>query len=155
MELLDPDSEMTLYNPLWPIRTVSFADPPSYSYPSDGHDCTINRILTAEGSRILGARVSSSVLSRNCVIQSGTFINESIIGQGVVVGHNCRINRAIIDSHNVIPDNTIIGEDPEEDAQNYFVDPSSGIVTVGMPRIPYQKDIDEKSLDSFSWSSFS
>ena len=47
---------MTLYNPLWPIRTVSFADPPSYSYPSDGHDCMVNRVLAAEGSRILGAR---------------------------------------------------------------------------------------------------
>ena len=155
MELLNPDSEMTLYNPLWPIRTVSFADPPSYSYPSNGFNCMVNRILAAEGSRILGAQVDSSVLSRNCVIQSGTHIEESIIGQGVVIGRNCRIKKTIIDSHNVIPDNTVIGEDPEEDARNYFVDPNSGIVILGMPRIPYQKEIDEKSMDSFSWSTFS
>ena len=157
MELLDPLSEMTLYNPLWPIRTVSFADPPSYSYPSGGHNCMVNRVLAAEGSRILGATVSRSVLSRNCVIQSGSVVEESIIGQSVVIGRNCRIKRAIIDSHNFIADNTVIGEDPEEDAKNYFVDPHSGLVTMGMPRTLYQKDgdDDDKATNSFSWSSFS
>ena len=155
MELLTYDSEMTLYNPMWPIRTVSFADPPSYSYPAEGYDCTVNRALMAEGSRILGAKVQSSILSRNCVVQPGASIEESIIGQGVVVGRDCRIKRAIIDSHNYIPDETVIGEDPEADARSYTVDPSSGIVTVGMPRIQYLKDVDEKALDAFSWSTFS
>ncbi|GHS98311.1 glucose-1-phosphate adenylyltransferase [Synergistales bacterium] len=155
MELLSYESEMTLYNPMWPIRTVSFADPPSYSYPADNHDCTINRVLIAEGSRVLGANVSSSVLSRNCVIQPGSLIEESIIGQGVVIGRNCRIKRTIIDAHNYIPDNTVIGEDPEADAREYTIDPSSGIVTIGMPRIQYQKDVDEKTLDTFSWTTFS
>ena len=155
MELLSPESEMTLYNPLWPIRTVSFADPPSYSYPSDGHDCMVNRVLAAEGSRILGATVSSSVLSRNCVIQPGSVIEESIVGQGVVIGRNCRIRRAIIDAHNYIADGTVIGEDPGSDARDYFVDPHSGLVTVGMPRILYQRECDEKAMDSFSWSTFS
>ena len=69
--------------------------------------------LAAEGSRILGATVSSSVLSRNCVIQPGSVIEESIIGQGVVIGQNCRIRRAIIDAHNYIADGTVIGEDPK------------------------------------------
>ncbi|GHV47817.1 glucose-1-phosphate adenylyltransferase [Synergistales bacterium] len=155
MELLSYESEMTLYNPMWPIRTVSFADPPSYSYPVENHDCTMNRVLIAEGSRVLGAQVSRSVLSRNCVIQPGSSIEESIIGQGVVIGRNCRIKRAIIDAHNYIPDNTVIGEDPEADAREYTIDPSSGIVTIGMPRIQYQKDVDEKTLDTFSWTTFS
>jgi len=155
MELLTYDSEMTLYNPMWPIRTVSFADPPSYSYPVEGHNCMVNRVLMAEGSRILGADVQSSVLSRNCVIQPGSFIDECVVGHGVVIGRNCRIKRTIIDSHNYIPDNTVIGEDPEADAREYNVDPSSGIVTLGMPRIRYKKDADDKTLDTFSWSTFS
>ena len=66
-----------------------------------------------------------------------------------------RIRRAIIDAHNYIADGTVIGEDPEADARNYFVDPHSGLVTVGMPRILYQKECDEKAMDSFSWSTFS
>lgn len=155
MELLSVDSEMTLYNPLWPIRTVSFADPPSYSYPSEGNACIVDQVLQAEGSRILGAEVQKSVLSRNSAILPGAKVEESIIGQGVVVGKNCHIRRAIIDSHNIVPDGTIIGENPEEDAKLYQVDPKSGVVVIGMPKIRYQKDIDEKTLDSFSWSSFS
>jgi glucose-1-phosphate adenylyltransferase len=155
MELLSYESEMTLYNPMWPIRTVSFADPPSYSYPVENHDCTVNRVLLAEGSRILGAQVYNSILSRNCVVQPGSYIEESVIGQGVVIGRNCRIKRAIIDAHNYIPDNTVIGEDPEADAREYSVDSKSGIVTLGMPRIQYQKDVDEKTLDTFSWTTFS
>jgi len=155
MELLTYNSEMTLYNPMWPVRTVSFADPPSYSHPVEGHSCMVNRVLVAEGSRILGADVQSSVLSRNCVIQPGSFIDECIIGHGVVIGRNCRIKRAIIDSHNYVPDNTVIGEDPEADARNYTIDPNSGIVTLGMPRIQYQKGTDDKTPDTFSWSTFS
>jgi len=155
MELLFVDSEMTLYNPLWPIRTVSFADPPSYSYPSEGNTCIVDQVLQAEGSRILGAEVQKSVLSRNCVILPGAKVEESIIGQGVVVGKNCHIRRAIIDSHNILPEGTIIGENPEEDAKKYTIDPKTGVVVIGMPKIRYQKDIDEKTLDSFSWGSFS
>lgn len=155
MELLSVDSEMTLYNPLWPIRTVSFADPPSYSYPSEGHACIVDQVLQAEGSRILGAEVQKSVLSRNSAILPGAKVEECVIGQGVVVGKNCHLKRVIIDSHNIVPDGTIIGEDPEEDAKRYTIDPKSGIVVIGMPKIRYQKDIDEKTLDSFSWSSFS
>jgi glucose-1-phosphate adenylyltransferase len=155
MELLYVNSEMTLYNPLWPIRTVSFADPPSYSYPSEGNACIVDQVLQAEGSRILGAEVQKSVLSRNCAILPGSKVEESIIGQGVVVGKNCHIKKTIIDSHNVIPEGTIIGEDLEEDAKKYTIDPKSGVVVIGMPKIRYQKDIDEKTLDGFSWSSFS
>ena len=155
MELLSVNSEMTLYNPLWPIKTVSFADPPSYSYPSEGNPCIVDQVLQAEGSRILGAEVQKSVLSRNCAILPKAKIEESIIGQGVVVGKNCRIKRAIIDSYNIIPEGTIIGEDPEEDAKKYTIDPKTGIAVIGMPKIRYQKDIDDKTLDSFSWSSFS
>jgi glucose-1-phosphate adenylyltransferase len=155
MELLFVDSEMTLYNPLWPIRTVSFADPPSYSYPSEGNACIVDQVLQAEGSRILGAEVQKSVLSRNCVILPRAKIEECIIGQGVLVGKDCHIKKAIIDSHNIIPEGTIIGEDPEEDAKRYTIDPKSGVVIIGMPKIRYQKDIGERTIDSFSWASFS
>lgn len=68
---------------------------------------------------------------------------------------NCCIRRAIIDAHNYIADGTVIGEDPGSDARDYFVDPHSGLVTVGMPRILYQRECDEKAMDSFSWSTFS
>ena len=137
MELIGHESEMTLYNPMWPIRTVSFGDPPSYCYPDSGHPCNINRVMLSEGSRIFGASVSNSVLARNCLVQAGSVVEESIIGHDVVIGRNCRIKRAIIDGHNIIPDGTVIGEDPEQDAKNYYVDPKSGLVVMGVPKELY------------------
>nr|WP_321500710.1 glucose-1-phosphate adenylyltransferase [uncultured Dethiosulfovibrio sp.] len=154
MDLLQTNSDMTLYNPDWPIRTVSFADPPAYSFPSEGHISQVSSTLTAEGSQVLGAKVERSILSRNCVILPGSEIEECIIGQGVVVGKNCRLRRVIIDSHNKIPNGTVLGFDPEEDGKHYSVDPSSGIVTVSIPQMQIRKRPDEM-MDRGSWMDFS
>ena len=154
MDLLKHDSEMTFYNPKWPIRTVSFADPPSYVCPVKGYSTNVESTLAAEGSRILGATVRSSVLSRNCVIMPGSSVEESIIGEGVVVGENCRLRRVIIDSHNIIPANSVMGYDESHDREQYSVDPGSGIVVVGMPKMQLRKSIDPPKK-GFDWSSFS
>lgn len=154
MDMLAYDSEMTFYNPQWPIRTVSYADPPSYVCPMKGFPCSVQSTLAAEGSRVLGSRVESSILSRNCVIMQGSSVEESIISEGVVVGENCRLRKVIIDSHNVIPPNTEIGFDPEHDAERYTVDPCSGIVIVGMPKMRLRKSV-EPAEKGFDWSSFS
>jgi glucose-1-phosphate adenylyltransferase len=48
-------------------------------------------------------------------VESGSQIRDSVILHGVVIGRNCRIKRAIIDSGAVIPDGTSIGEDPQQE----------------------------------------
>jgi glucose-1-phosphate adenylyltransferase len=145
---------MTLYNPHWPIRTVSFADPPAYAYPSDGESCKVSSTLMAEGSRILGAEVEKSVLSRNCVILPGAKVEECIIGQGVIIGRNCRLRRVIVDGHNEIPNGTVLGYDLEEDGKQNTVDESSGIVVVPMPQMQLRKKPDSVK-ETGEWMSFS
>lgn len=142
MDLLQPNSPMTLYNPHWPIRTVSFADPPAFSYPANGQNCSVISTLRAEGSRVMGAIVHRSVLSRNCMIHAGAVVEECIIGQNVTIGENCKLRRVIIDAHNTIPPNTVIGYDLEADARKYHVDPSSGIVVVKMPSMKLRKEVE-------------
>lgn len=142
MDLCHPDSDMTLFNPKWRIRTVSFADPPAYSYPSGGQQCSVIGTLRAEGSRVLGAVVHRSILARSTLINPGTVLEECIIGQGVVIGENCKLRRVIVDAHNQIPRNTVIGYDIEEDRKRYHVDPATGIVVIGMPVMQLRKDIE-------------
>ncbi len=142
MDLCKPHSDMTLYNPQWPIRTVSFADPPAYTYPSGGQQCSVIGTLRAEGSRILGASVHESVLFRNTLVSPGASLEGCIIGQSVEIGEGCKLRKVIVDAHNRIPPNTVIGYDHEEDAKHYHVDPLSGIVIVGMPSIQLRKNID-------------
>lgn len=142
MDLCKHDSAMTLYNPKWPIRTVSFSDPPTYSYPVGGRTCSIVGSLRAEGSRILGAIVHSSVLSRNTLINSGAIIEESILGQDVEVGENARLKKVIVDAHNKIPPGSVIGYDLEEDRKRYHVDEESGVVVIGMPAMQLRKRVE-------------
>lgn len=142
MDLCQPESDMTLYNPKWRIRTVSFADPPAYTYPSGGQQCSVIGTLRAEGSRILGSVVHRFVLSRGTLIQPGAVLEECIIGQGVTVGENCKLRRVIVDAHNNIPPNTVIGYDTAEDRERYHVDEASGIVVIGMPVMKLRKDIE-------------
>jgi len=142
MDLCKHDSAMTLYNPKWPIRTVSFSDPPTYSYPVGGHTCSIVGSLRAEGSRVLGAIVHSSVLSRNTLINSGAIIEESILGQDVEVGENARLKKVIVDAHNKIPPGSVIGYDLEEDRKRYHVDEESGVVVIGMPAMRLRKSVE-------------
>ncbi len=142
MDLCHPDSDMTLFNPKWRIRTVSFADPPAYSYPSGGQQCSVIGTLRAEGSRVLGAVVHRSILARSTLINPGAVLEECIIGQGVTIGENCKLRRVIVDAHNKIPPDTIIGYDLDEDRKKYHVDEASGIVVIGMPVMQLRKDIE-------------
>lgn len=158
MDLLQHPSSLTLYNSLWPIRTVSFSDPPGFTYPSNGRSCSVEGCLRAEASKVLGAVVHRCVLSRNCVINSGSVVEESIIGQGVVIGENCKLRRVIVDSHNVIPPNTVIGYNEDNDAERYHLDRESGVVVVPMPKIQLRKQLqapgDPRFEEQMSFSTF-
>lgn len=146
MDLLRQHSDLTLYNNHWPIRTVSYSDPPGFTYPAKEHSSSVDGCLRAEGSRVLGAYVHKSVLSRNCVINPGSVVEGCIIGQSVEVGENCRLRNVIIDAYNAIPPGTSIGFDPVSDAQNYHLDEESGIVVVSMPKIHLRKNLIEPGL---------
>lgn len=146
MDLLRQHSDLTLYNKLWPIRTVSYSDPPGFTYPAKEHSSSVDGCLRAEGSRVLGAYVHKSVLSRNCVINPGSVVEGCIIGQSVEIGENCRLRNAIIDAYNIIPPDTSIGFDHESDAKKYHFDEESGIVVVSMPKIQLRKNLIEPGL---------
>jgi len=49
----------------------------------------------------------------------------------VNIGRNCRVYKAVIDRGCRIPEGTVIGEDPEADAERFFVSP--GGVTLVTP----------------------
>jgi glucose-1-phosphate adenylyltransferase len=56
-------------------------------------------------------------------------VKDSVVLPGVYIGRNCRISRAIIDKGTHIPDNTIIGENPDEDVKRFHIS-EQGIVLV-------------------------
>jgi glucose-1-phosphate adenylyltransferase len=104
----------------------------------------VDSIITA-GVIISGGAVSNSVLSQDVRINSFSEVDASIIFSHVRIGRRCRIRRAIIDRHVQISDGTVIGYDPVEDAQRYFVTPS-GLTIVAREESLFENPVDSEFL---------
>jgi glucose-1-phosphate adenylyltransferase len=134
MDLTGIDPFFNLYGALWPIRTFQRQYPPA-KFVFNQPDHKQPRIgmavdsIVSPGCIISGGTVRSSVLSRNVMVRSWAQVDESVIMDDVEIGRHCRIKKAIIDKHNVIPAHTQIGIDPQEDRNRFDVTPR-GIVVV-------------------------
>ncbi|MGH7816499.1 MAG: glucose-1-phosphate adenylyltransferase [Candidatus Binatia bacterium] len=135
MDLCSVDPSFNLYNRGWPLRTVGYADPPA-KFVFDWQDrrgMAVNSVV-AEGTIVSGSQVHNSIVGRNVRIHSYSHVENSVIGDWVEIGRNCRIRTAIIDKANVIPSGTEIGYDPEKDRERYFVSPAGIVVLARGPR---------------------
>jgi glucose-1-phosphate adenylyltransferase len=95
--------------------------------------------IVSPGCIISGGRVMNSVLSYAVRINSYSEVDSSIIFSGVNVGRYSRVRRCIIDRDVVIPENSEIGFDLEQDrARGYHVT-ESGIVVVGREPAPFEE----------------
>ena len=130
MELCSVEPELNLYNRDWPIWTYQPQYPPAkFVFDDEGRRGEALDSLIAGGCILSGARVKRSVLFFATTVESYSIVKDSVILPKVNIGKHCRITRAIIDKGTVIPDGTIIGENPEEDAKRFHVTPE-GIVLV-------------------------
>ena len=133
MDLVSVTPKCNLYNFDWPIHTVYSPYPPSKMVFAGGRDGKrIGMVLDSivcDGSIVSGGRVERSIISPNVRVNSYADIKDSILMEGVVVGRNCKIQKAIIDKYVKIPANTVIGYDPDEDLKRFDVS-SNGIVVI-------------------------
>ena len=134
MELCAIDPELNLYDRNWPIWTYQTQSPPAkFIFDDEGRRGEAIDSLVSGGCIIAGARVKRSVIFFATQIETHSHIKDSVILPKVLIGKNCRINKAVIDKGTYIPDGTVIGEDPEEDAKRFHVTPEGVVlVTPGM-----------------------
>lgn len=85
--------------------------------------------LLGGGVLIRHASVCRSVIRRQVLIDAGAEVEDCIIIGFTRIGRGARLRRVIVDRCNVIEPNTVIGYDPEADAQRFFVSPSGIVVT--------------------------
>ena len=130
MELCEVEPELNLYDRSWTIWTYQTQNPPAkFVFDQDGRRGQAIDSLVSAGCIVSGASVKRSVLSFATTIESHSIVEDSVILPKVVIGKNCRIKRAIIDKECEIPDNTIIGENLEDDRARFHVSPE-GIVLI-------------------------
>ena len=130
MDLISVSPVFNLYDKSWPIRTHQRQYPPAkFVFGEPGRTGSAIDSIVATGCVVSGAAVRSSILSPDVRVNSYASVESSIIFSHVNVGRHCRIRRAIIDRDVHIPEGSVIGFDPAEDKQKYFVS-ESGITVV-------------------------
>ncbi len=130
MDLVAVSPVFNLYDKHWPIRTHQRQYPPAkFVFGEPGRTGMAIDSIVCPGCILSGGLVRNSVLSPDVRVNSYSEVEYSIIFSHVNIGRHCRIRNAIIDRDVHIPEGTIIGYDPEEDARNYVVT-DTGITVV-------------------------
>lgn len=131
MELVSVTPELNLYDTKWPILTHQTQLPPAkfvFNIPERKGYATDS--MVSGGCLISGSHVNHSLLYSNCKVNSYSNVEDSLLLPDVVVGRRCRVKKAIIDRGTIIEDDTVIGEDPDEDRKRGFRVTESGITLV-------------------------
>lgn len=132
MDLVSVDPEFDLYNAQWPIRSHYEHFPPAkfvHDDPSTSRVGSAINSIVAEGCIVSGGTIRNSVLFPEVRTHSYSTIEEAILFEGVEVGRRAQIRRAIVDKDVTIPPDTVIGYDPDDDAQRFSVS-DEGIVVI-------------------------
>jgi glucose-1-phosphate adenylyltransferase len=124
LELTEVVPELNLYDQDWPIWTHHPQVPPAKFVFDDGdkRGFAVDSVVSG-GCIVSGATVRRSVLFVNARVDAHSVVENSVLLPGVRVGSHCRIRRAVIDEDCVIPDGTVIGENPETDRKLYHLSP--------------------------------
>ncbi|MDX8406725.1 MAG: glucose-1-phosphate adenylyltransferase [Mariprofundus sp.] len=130
INLCDIDPELNLYDKNWPIWTHQEQLPPAkFAFDDDDRRGHATDSLISGGCLVTGSTIRHSLLFSSVRVHSYSVVEDSVILPDVEIQQNCRISRCVIDKGTVIPEGTVIGEDPIEDARRFHVS-ENGIVLV-------------------------
>ncbi len=126
MDMLGVKPKLNLNNPGWPIHSGSYSAPPAKLIGTELNDC-----IVGDGCVIGQASLKRCVLGRGVIVHEKCSLEDSIIMDSCEIKAGTRFKRVILDRFNTVAPKTVIGHNPDSDAQNYYID-HSGIVV--MPR---------------------
>jgi len=129
-ELIGVTPELNLYDSSWPIWTYQEQLPPAkFIFDDDGRRGMAVDSMISGGCIISGAIIRHTLIFSNVRVNSFSEIEDSVVLPNAVIERNCRIKKAVIDDGCVVPEGTVIGEDPVADAERFHVT-ENGVVLV-------------------------
>ncbi len=129
-ELIGVTPELNLYDEDWPVWTYQEQLPPAkFVFDDEDRRGMAVDSMVSGGCVISGATVRHSLLFSNVKVNSWAEVTDSLVLPNVEIGRYSRVRRAVIDKGCRLPPETVIGEDPERDAERFHVTPG-GIVLV-------------------------
>ena len=131
MDLISVEPEFNLYNREWPILTWPDPLPPAKFVfdEDDGRRGTALDSMVCAGVVISGATVRRSVLSPGAHLHSYAEVEDSVLMQGVDVGRNAVVRRAIVDKNVRIAEGAHVGVDPVADRERFTIS-AGGVVVI-------------------------
>jgi glucose-1-phosphate adenylyltransferase len=132
MDLISVMPVFNLYNHEWPVHTQQVNLPPAkFVHDGEGNQGRTTDSIVSLGTVVSGGIVERSVLSPNVRVHSRALVTDSILLDGVQVGRDCTVRRAILDKSVVVADGASIGVDKQRDLDRGFFVSESGITVVG------------------------
>lgn len=106
LEMLDKHKAEQLFNPAWPVYTLTHDTPPALY----GVESEVTNSYISNGARIEG-KVINSIIARNVTIGKGAVVKNSIIFSSVHVNEGAVIENALVDKYAIIErEHTIKGK---------------------------------------------
>ncbi len=131
IDLISVEPEFNLYNQEWPILTWPDPLPPA-KFVFDDEDGRRGQALDSmvcAGVVISGGTVRRSVLSPGVHVHSYAQVEGSVLMQGVDVGRNAVVKRAIVDKNVRIAEGAQVGVDPEADRERFTMS-ANGVIVI-------------------------
>ncbi len=131
MDLISTMPIFNLYNAEWPIFNQQINMPPAkFIHDSEGNQGRTNDSIVSLGVVVNGAVVERSVLSPNVRVNSRSLVTDSVLLDGVQIGRDCTIRKAILDKDVVVTDGASVGVSRERDLERGFTVTDSGLTVI-------------------------
>jgi len=121
IDLVMPVPSLDIYDRNWPVWTYQQQFPPAkFVFDDDDRRGMAVDSMVSGGCIISGATVRRSLLFSNCRINSHARTTGAVLLPDVEVGRRARLNNVVVDRGCHIPEDLVIGEDPELDAKRFY-----------------------------------
>lgn len=111
---------LNLYDQNWPIWTYNeITAPAKFVHNEPGRRGEAISSMVSGNCIISGATLYHSLLFTGVLVRSYSTVSNSVILPEVIIHRNVHLSNVVVDRGVVIPEGTIIGQDPELDAQRF------------------------------------
>ena len=121
LDLIRPTPSLDIYDPNWPVWTYQQQLPPAkFVFDDDDRRGLAIDSMVSGGCIISGAQVRRSLLFSSVRVNSYAQTCDAVLLPEVQVGRYARLNKVVVDRGVRIPENLVVGEDPEVDNKCFY-----------------------------------